>query len=164
MGARKAKARDERAVGEAGEEVAALLVGAVADEELARAERVGHGDRRVRVEAVRAELGEDRGDGHRREAEAAPLLRDLHREEALVAHVVPRLARHVLVGRDRVVVEQRAQLLDLVVEEGLLLGRELRRVRVEQVLQRRAAAEDVAVEADLMEAREGEANFGVSFE
>ena len=64
----EAEARDERAVGQPRQEVAALLVRAVAHQQLARPERVGHGHGRVRVEAVRAELREDRGDGHRREA------------------------------------------------------------------------------------------------
>jgi hypothetical protein len=48
----EAEARDECAIREARQEVATLFVGAVAHEEFARSERVGHGDRRVRVEAV----------------------------------------------------------------------------------------------------------------
>ena len=43
------EARDQRAVGEARQEVAALLVGAVAHEQLTRPQRVWHGDRRVRL-------------------------------------------------------------------------------------------------------------------
>eukprot|EP00962_Isochrysis_galbana_P024604 scaffold7551_cov123-Isochrysis_galbana.AAC.19 len=56
--ARQPKARDKRAVGEPREEIALLLVGAVAHEELARAQRVGHRHRRVGVGTVRRDLGE----------------------------------------------------------------------------------------------------------
>ena len=63
-------------------------------------------------------------------------------------HVVPSVGRHVLVGRDCVVIEHLAELLDFVVQERLLFGRQLRGVGVHQVLEARAAAENVTVEAD----------------
>ena len=63
-------------------------------------------------------------------------------------HVLPRLGRQVLVGGDLVVVEHRAQLFDLVVEERGLIGAQRRLVRVQQVLQARASRKDVLVEAN----------------
>lgn len=85
------EAGDQAAVGKAREEVGALLICAVTDEQLARAERVGHGHRGVGVEGVGAQLCEDGRDAVGGEALASPLLGDLHRKETAVAHKVPHL-------------------------------------------------------------------------
>ena len=58
-----------------------------------------------------------------------------------------RLLRARRVRQHLVVVEELAERVGLVVEEGLLLRRQLSRVRVEQVLKARRARENVAVEA-----------------
>jgi len=58
-----------------------------------------------------------------------------------------RLLRVRRVQQHLVVVEELAERVGLVVEEGLLLRRQLGAVRVEQVLEARRAREDVAVKA-----------------
>ena len=143
----EAEAGDESAVGQAGEEVLLLLLRAVPGEELAGSQTVGHGDGGVGVEALGGQLLQDGGDGVGGEAEAAPLLGDLHPEELLGAHVVPCVLGEVAVDGHVVVVEEGAEGLDLVVHVGLLLGRQLGLVRVDQLLQRRRPGEDVLVKA-----------------
>ena len=69
------------------------------------------------------------------EAEAAPFLGDLHPEELLGAHVIPCFLGEVAVDRYVVVIEEGAEGLDLVVHEGLLIGRKLRLVGVNQLLE-----------------------------
>src|SRR5690606_28842413 len=83
-------------------------------------------------------------DGERREAEPAVLLRDDHREEALLEQVVPGLPRHIaeLVG-DLPVVEHPAQRLRRAVEESLLLVAEARRRKAAQLAPIRIAGEQL---------------------
>src|SRR3989441_9473420 len=67
---------------------------------------------------------------------AAVFLRDDHPEEALVLDELPSVRRQVLIDLRRFpVVHHRAQLLGLVVEERLLLGRQLRPRHREQFSQ-----------------------------
>ena len=126
--------------------VVLLLLGAVVLQQLAGAERVRHRDRRGHRGAAGRELGEHAGVRVGRELEAAVLLLDDHREEALALQEVPDLRRHVAAAmRDVEIVDHPAQLFAGAVEESLLFGRELRRLGAEQLRPVRLAGEELAV-------------------
>jgi len=144
---RESEARDQRAVREAGEEVLLLVGRAVPSEELPGPERVGNRHGGVGVEALRRELGEDLAHRVGAEPQSAPLLRDFHPEELLIAHVIPCLLREVLLGHDVVIVEERTQVRDLIVQEGFFLGGHFGRVGIDEMFEGWRAAEDVAIES-----------------
>ena len=119
------KGRDLLAGGQARQVVLLLLGRAVVQQQLGRAERVGHhhGDRGGG--GARRQLGDHLGVRIGREALAAVLLGNDHAEETLGLDVLPDLGGHVAVLGAFPVAREAAELVGLVVEEGLLLGGEL---------------------------------------
>mmetsp|Transcript_19757 Transcript_19757/g.55826 ORF Transcript_19757/g.55826 Transcript_19757/m.55826 type:complete len:227 (-) Transcript_19757:117-797(-) len=97
---------------------------------------------------MRRHLGQDLRNGVGRKSLAAPFLGDLEREEAFVAHEVPRLLGEILLHGNVVIVDQGAELIDLVVEEALFFGGQFGRVLVDELLQGRVAGKDVTIESD----------------
>jgi hypothetical protein len=147
VGRSEAKAGNELALGKAGEEVVLLLGGAVAHQQFAGAEGVGHGDgARGRVTAGR-NLLHHLAVTVSTEALAPVLLRDDHAEKALLLAVVPKLLGKVAVLRNLVIVQQLTQLLYLLVQKRLLLGRGLDTVLL-QVGELGVALEDVSVKTN----------------
>ena len=155
-----ARVRDRRGVGagarpgerEAGDVVAAresrqvmvlLLLGAVVQQQFRGAERVRHRHGRGHRGAAARELHQHARVRVRGELEAAVLLRDDHREEALLLQEVPHVRRHVRAPmRDVPVVDHAAQFLARSVDERLLLRGEPRRLRRQQLRPVRLAAEE----------------------
>ncbi len=147
---RQREARHLFAAREPRQPVLLLLVGAVVQQELGRPERVRHADRRRRHGAARGNLGEHHRARERREAEAAVLARDDHREELVLLEELPDVRRHVgELVRDLPIVEQAAELLGRAVEKRLLLGRQLRRRQVLEPAPVRHAREELAVPPDV---------------
>ena len=109
--------------------VVLLFLGAVVVEQFGGTEGVGHGGGGGQQARAAGELHQHAGMRIRGELQAAVFLRDDHREEALALEEVPHLGRQVaaLVG-DVPVVVHAAQLFAGTVDEGLLLGGELRRL------------------------------------
>ena len=96
----------------------------------------------------RGDAGDHRGVRVVTEAEPAVLARDDHAEEALLGEEAPHLGWQVAGFVDRVVVEQRAQRADLVLEEVRLgVGQPVRR-HGEQGIEIGLAGEQAALEAD----------------
>ena len=129
------KAGDVLAAREARQVMVLLFLGAVMQQQLGRPERIRHGDRRGDRRAATREFHEHARMRVRREFEAAVPLRDDHREEALLLQEVPDLRWHVGAPmRDVPVIDHAAQFFARAVDERLLFGRELRRLRGEQLV------------------------------
>ena len=121
------KAGDFFATGEARQVVVLLRFGAVVQQQLCRAQRVGHHDRHGRRGATRRQLHDDLRVRIGRETFAAVFLRDDHAQEARPLGIGPRLGRHVLPDlRGLPVVGEVAELLGFHVEEGLFFRRQTR--------------------------------------
>eukprot|EP00968_Pinguiococcus_pyrenoidosus_P008266 scaffold578_cov243-Pinguiococcus_pyrenoidosus.AAC.9 len=144
----EAEAGDDFSARELGQEVVLLLLRAVAHEQLARAQRVGHHDGDRGGARAGADLLHHLRVAVSGEAEAAVLLGNDHAEELLLANELPHVRRQVSRPRDLIVVHHRAQLLHLVVHERLLLRAQRHLVLLLQGRQGRLAAEDVSVEAN----------------
>ena len=100
-----------------------LGLGAIVEQQLGRPQGVGHHDRHGRGRAPRRQLLDHLAVGIGREAQAAIGLGDDHAQETLVARIGPGLGRQVLPDRGGFpVIGQVAQVLGLVIEEGLFLG------------------------------------------
>jgi hypothetical protein len=119
------------------------------DDQLGRADRVRNHHEGTHGRIDRADLGHDRADAQRREIQAAVFLRDQEAHEALALHEPEDLLGHALGALDLVAVDQVEQLLDRPVEEGLLLGRQLRVRLREHLLEVGIAAEELAVDPDM---------------
>ena len=134
---------------EAGQVMALLLLGAIVVEQLGGAERIGHRDGGGAGGAAARELGEHAGMRVGGELEAAIALGDDHREEAARLEEIPDLRRHVaqLMG-DGPVIDHPAQLFARPVEEGLLLGGQLRRAGRQQLRPLGRAREQLPVPPD----------------
>ena len=144
MGCSEAEAGNELALGQAGKKVVLLLGRAVAHQQLAGAEGVGHGDCACGRVAARRNLLHHLAVAVSAEALAPVLLGDDHAEKALLLAPVPKLFGEVSVLCDLVVVQQLAKLLHLLVQKRLLFGRGLDTVLL-QVCEFGVALEDVAV-------------------
>ena len=109
--------------------IVALLLGAVAQQQLRRSQRVRHhhGDA-ARHRAAR-HLDDDCGMGERGKAEPAIGLGNDDPEEIVLADEIPRLFRQVAVAADLPIVQHLAKLRHRPVEECLFLGRQ-RRLRI----------------------------------
>jgi hypothetical protein len=140
------EARHIATVGQARQVMVLLLLGAVAVQEFGGPERVRHRDDGRGHRGPRRDLDQHLGVSVGGELLTAVLLLDDHGEEAVLLQVVPDLGRQVavLVG-DLPLVEHAAQGLDLVVDEALFLGRQLRLRHREQLVPVRVAGEQVAV-------------------
>ena len=98
--------------GKPGEVMILLFLRAVAQQQLARAERVGDHDRNRSRDAAAGDLHDHFGMSKRRETQAAVLFRQHHSEKLLLPDQLPGFRREVVVGRrDAPIVQQRAQAL-----------------------------------------------------
>ncbi len=123
-----------------------LLLGAVAVQQLRRAQGIRNHHRHRGRAAARRELGDDLRMRVGGEFLAAVFLRDDHPEKALVLDELPDVRRQVLVDlRGLPVVRHGAELLGLVVEERELFGAQLRRGEGEELAPVRVAREQLAV-------------------
>ena len=117
--------------GEAGQPVLLLVVGAELQDQLARAQRVGHHDGDGGHDGMAGDVADHLGMGVGGEAEPAVLLRDDHAEEALFAQEVPGFGRQVGgVVVDFPAIHHPAEFAAGAVDEGLFLvgqGRRLHR-------------------------------------
>ncbi len=131
----QAEAGDFAAVGQAGQPLLLLFLGAVVHEQFARAERVRHHHGHGRGQRARGDLGHDRGLGDCRETKAAVLLRDEHREELVVANILPAFFGNVLeLGHDFPLVQHVAQRFGFVIQKRLFFRGQLGALEVQQVL------------------------------
>jgi hypothetical protein len=131
---------------EAREVIVLLLLRAVLVQQLGGPERVRNGDDGRRGDGATCDLREDARVCERGEFEPAVLLRDDHREEALLLQEGPHLRRKVgALVRDLPIVEHRAELVDRTVEEGALLDAEARRRNGKQLVPVGRAAEELAI-------------------
>ena len=129
--------------------VSALFFRAVVKQQLAGAERVRHRDGRCDDAGAAGEFHEHARVRVRGELQAAVLLRDDHREEALRLDVVPQVRRQVGAAvRDVPVVDHPAQLFARPVDECLLLSGQTRRRGRQQLVPVGAAGEQLAVPPD----------------
>ena len=145
LGLGEGEAGDLLAAGEAGEVEAALLPGAVGQEELGRADRIGdehHGRERQRS---RGELAEDAAARQGREAEAAEFLGDGEAEEALALEKGPDLGGELPPPVELPGVHHAADLLDRAVEERALALGQARIGLGEHAPEVRPAGEEFAV-------------------
>mmetsp|Transcript_11860 Transcript_11860/g.25055 ORF Transcript_11860/g.25055 Transcript_11860/m.25055 type:complete len:216 (+) Transcript_11860:1635-2282(+) len=134
MGSGEAKAGDKRTIGKTGEKVLLLLLGTVSNQELPGSQTVGDGNGGVGIEALGGKLLQHRGNGVGGKPQPAPFLGNLHSKELLGAHVIPCILGEIAVDGHVVIVEERAQGLDLVVHVGLLFGSQLGLVGVDEFL------------------------------
>ncbi len=140
--------RDLLAAGQAAQVFVLLFLRAVVQQQFGRSQRIGHHHRHCRRAAARSDLGDHGRLRLRGEFQPAVFLRDDHAEETLVLDELPHFGRQVLAGMGDVpVVQHRAQLLDLVVEEGLFLVAQPGLGQGQQFLPVRVAAEQFAVPA-----------------
>mmetsp|Transcript_17058 Transcript_17058/g.39436 ORF Transcript_17058/g.39436 Transcript_17058/m.39436 type:complete len:205 (-) Transcript_17058:368-982(-) len=119
----ESKAGNQGAISQTWQKVLLLRRGAVTSEQLSRTQRIGNGHGRIGIKAMRRELGEDTGHGLRREAQSTPFLGNLHPKETFVAHVIPGLLGKVLLEGNLVIIQETAQVVDLIVQECLFFFR-----------------------------------------
>jgi hypothetical protein len=82
------------------------------------------------------------------ETQPTPFLRYFHPKEFFIAHVIPSGFTKVLVGNDVVIVEEGAEVMDLVVNVGLFFGGETGGVGVDEMLEGGLSGEDVTIESN----------------
>lgn len=145
VGAGEGEAGDVVALGQARQVALALLVGAVVEQQLGRAEGVRHHHRRGQVAATGGELHHYLRVGEGGEALAAVLLGNDQAEEAVLLDEGPGFFRQVHALADVPVADHGAEFFGRAVDEGLLFFGELRLGVVEQFLPVRAAAEQFAI-------------------
>ncbi|MNQ77269.1 hypothetical protein D3C85_921290 [compost metagenome] len=118
-------------------------------QQLARAEGVRHHDGDRHAQALGGDAGDYGGVGNRREFAAAVGFRDDQGEEAFLLQIVPdRLWQVFGFVDDLEVVHHGEQGLDLIVDEGLLLGAQGRLAVTMQFLPVRVAAKQLAIPPD----------------
>jgi hypothetical protein len=128
------EARDLLAAGEPGEVAVLLLIGAVVEEQLGGAERIGHHHRDRGGHAAGGEPCDDRAVGEGGEAETAEALGDDHPEESLRLHVLPCRGGKIAVAPRLPVVHHAAETVHRAVQERLFRGREPVGVEVDELL------------------------------
>ncbi len=126
-----------------------LLLGAIVQQQFGRAERVRHHHRHRQGRRARRQLGHHLRVRIGREFQPTIALRDDHAEEALALQIIPDLRRQIVeLAADAPLIDHGADFLDLVIEEGLLLGAERRLRQAQQPLPIRFAGKQLPFPPD----------------
>src|ERR1019366_8580065 len=125
-----------------------LLIGAVVQQQLARAERVRHHHRDRGGDRAAGDARDHARMRERGKAEATIFLWQDHAEEALLFDVIPNRCGQITLLINLPVADAPAEFLGRAVEERLFLCAQRSRLEIEQLLPVRHAAEQVAVPPD----------------
>ncbi len=141
----EAEARNEITLGQLGQIVVLLLIGAVVTEQLCGAQGIGNHHHGAEQAGVGADLGHDAGfrlGGH---GHAAVFLGDLHGKEAIVGHELEDIVRQLAGTGQLIAVGHLQQLFHRAVQERLFVGGELVIVFGEDFFKVHLAAEELTI-------------------
>ena len=139
------EAGNEFPLGQLGQVVVLLLIGAVVAEQFRGAQGVGNYYHGAEQAGVGAHLGHDAGLGLGGHGHAAVFLGDLHGEEAIVCHELEDIVRQLAGARQLVAVGHFQQLFHRAVQESLFVGGQLVIVLGEDVFKVHLAAEELTI-------------------